>query len=128
MKFNKHKFSNRFPALDCAIFVMHQPSDPGRYELVGGGHLSYAEYRATGAAIILPDGAVYVGVSVCSPEDQFVKATGRSKAIGRAFQAIRKASEPFRVQVGSDSQNPIPLIKSYIENSIAMKKVDMGLL
>ena len=76
MTFNSYQFSRRFPLLECAVIIIHDKPKAG--------------YRATGAAIVLPDGTVYCGVSVCSPKDQFVRATGRNKAIGRAFQEYRK--------------------------------------
>lgn len=122
MKFTERQFSKRFPPIECAVFVMHEPALSSPMLVIS------PEYRATGAAIILPYGAVYVGVSVCSPEDQFIKATGRSKALGRAFQAMRKSTAPYRVPLDSNYANPIPLIKSYIEKSIATKKDGMGLL
>ena len=46
--------------------------------------------RGTGAGITLPDGRFWVGVTLCSPSDQFVKATGRNKAIGRAYRNARR--------------------------------------
>ena len=34
------------------------------------------------------DGVTARGLSICSPRDQFVKKTGRAKALGRALQAL----------------------------------------
>src|SRR3990167_1731210 len=91
MNFTEHKFSKRFPPVTCAIFVVHEPqalnvtSDTG-FDL---RTVPARVYRGTAAAIILPDGRFWVGVTLCSPSDPFVKATGRAKAIGRAYQAIR---------------------------------------
>src|SRR3990167_4072654 len=87
MNFTEHKFSKRFPPVTCAIFVVHEPqalnvtSDTG-FDL---RTVPARVHRGTAAAIILPDGRFWVGVTLCSPRDPFVKATGRAKAIGRAF-------------------------------------------
>ena len=84
-------------------------------------------HRATGAAIILPDGRVSIGVAVCSPADQFVKATGRQKAIGRAYQTMRKNSFGAFSITFSQYGNPVPIITAAIENAIQAKKYEMGL-
>ena len=90
MNFTEHKFSKRFPPVTCAIFVVHEPqalnvtSDTG-FDL---RTVPARVYRGTAAAIILPDGRFWVGVTLCSPMDQFVRATGRNKAIGRAFRRM----------------------------------------
>ena len=95
MKFDYRQFSKRFPAIECAVFVIHEPPqvpsmadcmkhDPVLGSLYPEGNNHWL-YRGTAAAIILPDGRFWVGVCLCSPSDQFVKVTGRNKAIGRAF-------------------------------------------
>lgn len=78
MKFTTHQFSKRYAAFECATFVVYEQTDT-----------SSGSYRATGAAIILPDGRFWVGVSLCSPSDRFVRASGAAKAIGRAYQELR---------------------------------------
>ena len=94
MKFETYQFSKRHAAVECALFVVFEPSIAGKtlieYDPAHGipSHASL-KYRGTAAAIILPDGRFWVGVTLCSPSDPFVKATGRAKAIGRAYQAIR---------------------------------------
>lgn len=98
MQFEEHQFSKRFPKITAALFVIHEPIylgclgtkvntdgsvDQKNLEPITGGH------RGTAAAIILPDGRFWAGVALCSPADPYVKATGRQKALGRAFQALR---------------------------------------
>jgi|HubBroStandDraft_6_1064221.scaffolds.fasta_scaffold476397_2 hypothetical protein len=78
MKFELHQFSKRFPPLECAVIVLH---DPPRAQ------------RGTGAAIVLPNGRAWLGVAICADGDTFVKATGRQKAIGRAFRSYMKRGE-----------------------------------
>lgn len=93
MKFESRTFSRRFPAVECAIFVVHEPElclvfrpdEPPK--MVSS---AVPEYRGTAAALILPDGRYWIGVTLCSPQDQFVKASGRAKAVGRAFVEYRR--------------------------------------
>lgn len=93
MKFTKHRFSKRSPEVECAVFVVHEPA-PGPFVEYDPtqGIPPFLRYRGTAAAIILPDGRFWVGVTLCSPSDQFVKAKGRAKAIGRAWQATSRGS------------------------------------
>lgn len=87
MKFEDRTFSKRLPPLNCAVFVLHEPARAlDRHVLPDVP----TPYRGTAAAIILPDGRFWVGVTLCSPQDQFVKATGRAKAIGRAYRLFQK--------------------------------------
>ncbi len=90
MKFEKRRFSKRFPEIECAIFVVHEPPMPKI--AVPKDEFPYVEnrsvHRGTAAALILPDGRFWIGVCLCSPSDEFVKATGRAKAIGRAFVSM----------------------------------------
>ena len=100
MIFNSHQFSKRFPPVICSIFVVHEPDmwnepyikyDPKferPYEVI-----RFAQYRATAAAIILEDGRFWIGVSLCSPNDDFVKKIGRAKAVGRAYQLMRAGQD-----------------------------------
>lgn len=95
MKFEDHRFSKRFPPVNCALFVIHEPSVAGKafieYDPAKGiPNVRAMQYRGTAAAIILPDGRFWVGVCLCAPMDQFVKKIGRQKAIGRAYVALRK--------------------------------------
>ncbi len=87
MKFEEHKFSKRFPPVNCAIFLIHEPawSRPTPASLSLPVH-----HRGTAAALILPDGRFWIGVCLCAPGDPFVKATGRQKAVGRAYRAFLK--------------------------------------
>lgn len=108
VKFTTHKLSKRFPAFEAAIFVMSEPPRAlpyVEYDPVAGlpnGKVA-ASYRGTAAAIILPDGRFWVGVCLCSPEDQFIKAVGRQKAIGRVFsECVRYLDgSPFRHPYGA---------------------------
>lgn len=77
MQFDTRQFSKRFPKVTCSLFVIHEPLP-----------IHTSMHRGTAAAIILPDGRFWIGVALCSPCDQYVKATGRQKALGRAFQAL----------------------------------------
>lgn len=97
MKFESRSFSKRHPAIECALFVIHEQVN----------HLPYVEYqpglgipspaslhlRGTAAAIILPDGRFWIGVCLCSPKDQFVKSVGRAKAVGRAYATMLKSKD-----------------------------------
>ncbi len=84
MKFSTQKLSKRFPEFEASIFLIHEP-----YRMPGAGDVLSNAHRGTAAAIILPDGRYWVGVALCSPMDPFVKATGRAKAIGRAYKSMR---------------------------------------
>lgn len=86
MTFEKLQFSRRFPPLTCAVFVIHDK--PG------------TKYRGSAAAIVLQDGRMYVGTSICSPQDQFVKKLGRIKAVGRAAKHAVKRSDQHYCLVG----------------------------
>ncbi len=97
MKFEPHKFSRRFPAINCAIVVVHEKS-----------WTSYETFRprpsrATAAAIIDDDGMVYIGVTLCAEGDQFVKKIGRQKAIGRAARAAFLGKNDF----SDESMHPL---------------------
>ena len=49
----------------------------------------YYEGRVTVCLLRQPDGLVVArGVAICSPTDQFVKKTGRNKALGQAMLAF----------------------------------------
>ena len=89
MRFNCHQFSTRFPPVVCAFFVLHEPyfraSEPFT--------LDEKVTRGTAAAIILEDGRFWIGVSLCSPNDDFVKKIGRAKAVGRAYQLMRAGQD-----------------------------------
>ena len=90
MKLETYQFSKRHAALECAIFVVFEPDHKRLHAYTPAFKRGYGcVLRGTAAAIILPDGRFWVGVTLCSPSDPFVKATGRAKAIGRAYQAIR---------------------------------------
>jgi hypothetical protein len=112
MKFTEHTFSKRFPPVECATFVIHESAEE--------------PYRATAAAIILPTGMVYVGVSVCSVNDQFIKSVGREKALGRAFQQLRKNDGNQLMFDGDDGSNAIDDLKELLAEKIALKKKGMG--
>ena len=94
MKFEERTFSKRFPAVNCAVFVIYEPSTQGKpYEWNPKDDdmdvaIQRMHYRGTAAAVILPNGYFCVGVSLCSPDDAFVKVVGRTKAIGRAYAAM----------------------------------------
>jgi len=100
MIFNSHQFSKRFPPVICSIFVVHEPNFKGmsyvEYDpkLVSADEFSeWIRYRGTAAAIILEDGRFWIGVSLCSPNDDFVKKIGRAKAVGRAYQLMRAGQD-----------------------------------
>ena len=117
LRFTFHQFSKRFPALECAIFIIYESAQE--------------KYRGTEAAIILPSGCAFVGVTLCSPMDKFIRAVGREKAIGRAYQAYRSAENIF-VQFDFEPEIYVPrsaqdakLIKglrAYLEQAIVEKK------
>lgn len=93
MKFQVREFSKRFRPVECAVIVMHESNIGFRpiiqYDPIDGlPDIQKLKLRATGAAIILPTGAVYIGVALCSPHDQFIKKVGRAKAIGRAVREM----------------------------------------
>lgn len=51
----------------------------------------YYDGKVTVCLLLQDGGQVKArGVAICSPEDQFVKATGRALALGRAMQAIER--------------------------------------
>jgi len=88
IKFEPYKYSNRVPPVPCCIFIRH-------------GQRHENGYRGTIAGVLIenpfdpgdpsdPDNGyftMYYGLSICSPEDEFLKVTGRHKALGRAFRA-----------------------------------------
>ena len=125
MKFEKRQFSKRFPAVECALFVVHEPDHKSLHTYTPTFKCG-AEYelRGTAAAIILPDGRFWVGVCLCSPSDQFVKVTGRNKAIGRAFQkrshfadgAIKITDEALAMKLEINS------LKTILERNITQAK------
>ncbi len=143
MKFIERQFSKHYRAIECALFVMHEP--PAFAHTVGCDVHRQQEcnciyqmqlYRATAAAIIEPDGLVFSGVAICSPSDHFVKATGRQKAIGRAFQSYLKRRA---LVIGHDllaatrgekdsSESVIDVLKNVLAYQILEKKKDMGFL
>ena len=124
MKFAMHSFSKRKPAVECAVFVIHEAPQTA--------------YRATGAAIIMPSGMVYVGVCACSPSDAFVRKVGRAKAIGRAYQnllassgycfvGVLTAGHPdFALLDSSGVASLMAAAKVAVEENIAAKKAAMG--
>jgi hypothetical protein len=129
MKFEKRKFSKRFPEIEAAIFVIHEgPHTPERYGPTS--EFNATPYRGTAAAIILPDGRFWIGVCLCSPLDAFVKATGRAKAIGRAYQkrnhfadgAIRITDEALTMKL------EIGKLKAVLERAIDEAKKRVGIL
>jgi len=118
MKFTVQKFSKRFPAVQCACFVMHEPAG--------------TPFRATGAALILQSGAVYIGIAACSPADLFVRSVGRAKAIGRAFSRIAGHRTDLWVNLETpvcraSSADITNRIKSAIERLIAERKKGCGI-
>lgn len=97
MKFTEYTFSKRFPAVECAVFVIHQPANHRPWieydPHTGVPDVVAMRYRGTAAAIILPDGRYWTGVALCSPSDPYVRVVGRQKALGRAFQALRTGQQ-----------------------------------
>ena len=58
----------------------------------------YREEHNTICLLIEEQGGVVArGVSVCSPKDQFVKKTGRNKALGQALRAVAHKSNRGRL-------------------------------
>lgn len=113
MKFSAHQFSKRFSPVDCSIFVIHDDV--------------HTKYRGTAAAIILPSGAVYIGTSVCSPGDQFVKKVGRAKAIGRAFQAMRKEKREMAISSAHLADDKaIEIVTTLLRFRLDERKKDCG--
>ena len=112
MKFTLHSFSKRKPAVECAVFVIHEAPQTA--------------YRATGAAIILRTGRVFVGVCACSPSDMFARKVGRDKAVGRAYQNLLDDHGYVFVGIGEDvDRNCIASIKVAVEENIAASKAAM---
>ena len=120
MKFERRKFSKQWPEVECAIVIVRE----------SGSNMSIAPYvsRGTAAALILPGGACFTGVALCSPADNFVKATGRARATGRAFQAYIQcyAAEggPFepRCWVNLDAAEPFLAIRAILMREIQAEK------
>lgn len=104
MNFAPHKFSRRFPEVECAILVVHEKP---------------THYRGTAAAIITKEGGVYIGVTLCAPGDQYVKKIGRAKAIGRAAQNLcLKAKFPqFGFSI-PDNPNLVKSVLTHLERAI----------
>jgi len=70
---------------------------------------------------------VYVGVSVCSVHDQFVKATGREKALGRAFQQLQKGQGiDLMVNGAMSAVEVVADLKALLADWIVRKKGSMG--
>ena len=81
MKFSILKFSRRFPEVECAILHYYQPLPQ-----TPKGVTVPPMFRSTVAAFLLPNGRYWLGISTCSPGDEFVRVTGHAKAQGRAIQ------------------------------------------
>lgn len=117
MKFEMRRFSKRFPEFECAVFVIHEP------------YAKDMAHRGTAAAIILPDGRFWKAVALCSPSDPYVKATGRSKAVGRAFQAMRNGDSLGEHGWLSrpDAKNwDVPALKACLTVEIAAAKAKLA--
>ena len=84
MKFVKREFSKRHPPVECALFIVHENYQRGFP-------------RGTACALILPSGAFWVGVTICSSSDPFTFAVGRAKAQGRAFGKMVRAEPNQRI-------------------------------
>lgn len=114
MKFAPIQFSKRFPALTCCVFVQHEKVDAFREF----NPRAKPSGRATAAAIVLPEGAAYIGVTICADGDQFVKKVGRAKALGRAFQAYRNVWK-YRAVFSLEQ------LKAAIADEIEIKRTEM---
>lgn len=123
MKFEKRHFSRRHAPLDCALFVVHEPCDATLRDKYGMDLPSHLMYRGTAAALILPDGDYWIGVTLCSPGDQFVKKSGRDKAVGRAYRsALRDHIDPFRMPL--DTKDYSELMTRILREAIRQMKKD----
>lgn len=79
MKFTTKQYSPKHPPIECVEFVIHEPATMA---------LTKPFLRGTAAALVLPSGQVFIGVALCSDKEQFVRAVGRQKAIGRAYSQV----------------------------------------
>lgn len=86
----KLQFSRRYPPIpegQYKIFMFYEPhSEP---------------YRGV-VAVLLTNGKAFVGVSLCSPLDQFIKKVGKSMALGRAVRAYVKELSVGSIPPGTD--------------------------
>lgn len=114
-KFETVQFSKRFPAVACAITVLHEKP----FVVTAQTGPTGPRGRVTGAAITIPDGRTWVGACMCAPSDHFVRATGRAKAIGRAYGAARADNfghHTFQdVQKDGITDDILALIREYID-------------
>lgn len=63
-----------------------------------------------------PDGSCGLGVSVCSHDDQFCRATGRRIAAGRAVDAALGGEGPL--QVYGSAEDLIEMLREMRESSV----------
>jgi hypothetical protein len=115
MKFELRQFSKRYVPVECAVFVIHEPVA--------------VVLRATGAAILTTDGAVFIGVALCSRHDQFIKKVGRAKALGRAASELYTKPPNIRLSGVTTADNVVvdqtvivKEVKAAIENRIKQAK------
>lgn len=112
LKFELNKFTNRSEPIECALFVIHEP-----HTVVIGNN-----YRGTAAMVILKTGEYCVGVTLCSPNDQFVKSVGRAKAVGRAFQRYTKPGEITHLPVPLDDPKLSSVICDILRHEISLMR------
>lgn len=91
MKFEEVSFSKRYPPILCNIVTIHEKwAFRNTHSL-----MIRISRRGTAVGIILPNGAMFVGVALCSESDQFSNAVGRHTALGRAVQAVYRETVPM---------------------------------
>lgn len=129
MKFEKIKYSKRKPEIEAAIFTIAEQAPGALIEWCGAHPPSVlaASYRATAAALIFPTGHYWIGVTLCSPQDQFVKSVGRAKAIGRSFQSYSATLHSHGQLILSDP-TWVNALKENLHRAIAEFKACKGLL
>lgn len=112
MKFELTRFSDRFEPVEAAVMVYYEQTKE-------------QAYRGVAAAIVLPDGKYWIGVTLCSPDDQFIKAVGRAKAIGRAAQSMCKEEPLLLSDIGEEYKDrPTAALIVVMEDAIFSAKAE----
>ncbi len=116
-RFQLRTFSRRFPAVECAITVVHLPAKTTCNTIHMHDPRKCLHSRGVAAAITDTHGYTWTGATFCSPRDQFKKKTGRAIAIGRAFSAyVGERDSPDCVDA------PLKAIAAYLRKQYGAKE------
>ena len=74
--FEEERHSRRFVGQLLSVHLIHEP---GQYKQT---------LRGTAVGLVDPQGFIYVGVAVCSENENFNKRRGRQRALGLAFREV----------------------------------------